>query len=249
MSFTEQPSGVADPNKRTRLPLLCNMADPISWAFLLFEGYQVYKGLKFGVKVANAMQKDKAQAEAQARAKAFMENGMDEVDLCNLLSDFLEVNFDQDQDGHLSQREVVQGIKKMQECVQEAPNKQMRECFADYLSLLMYAYAVNNALEKDLRATVLALKKYMKPTEECDPNRVQIELIVISFIRNPKFGGLARKMGGVLSPSKARGSEVGKVIAEELRDEVKGMCREVAQDAGSEVGKAIMEGLPGLIFG
>ena len=92
------------------------MADPISWACLLFEGYQVYKGLKFGVKVANAMQKDKAQAEAQARAKAFMEKGMDEVDLCNLLSDFLEVNFDQDQDGHLSQREVVQGIKKMQEC-------------------------------------------------------------------------------------------------------------------------------------
>ena len=56
-------------------------------------------------------------------------------------------------------------------------------------------------------------------------------------------------MGGVLSPSKARGSEVGKVVAEELRDEVKGMCKEVAQDAGSEVGKAIMEGLPGLIFG
>eukprot|EP00438_Fugacium_kawagutii_P029138 Skav202632 [mRNA] locus=scaffold1259:30954:31941:+ [translate_table: standard] len=221
------------------------MADPISWAFLLLEGYQVYKGLQFGVKLADAAAKD----AAKARAKAIRERGMDQVDLCNLLSDFLEVNFDDDKDGHLAQGEVVNGIHKLQEMVQEATSKQMRQCAMDYLSLLMYAFAVNNALEKKPRETVKALQKYVKPTERCDPRRVQIELIVISFIRNPKFGGLAQKMGGVLSPSSGpRGSEVGKIVCEEIEEGVKDMCKDVASEATSEVGKVMMESLPGLLF-
>ena len=86
------------------------------------------------------------------------------MDLCNLLSDFLEVNFDDDKDGHLARSEVVAGIHKLKEMVQEATSKQMRECAMDYLSLLMYAFAVNNALEKNLPTAVKALQKYVKPT-------------------------------------------------------------------------------------
>ena len=36
-------------------------------------------------------------------------------DLRNLLSDFLEVNFDSDRDGHLGQREILEGAKRLKE--------------------------------------------------------------------------------------------------------------------------------------
>ena len=50
-------------------------------------------------------------ATSSIRASSLAQEGeMDEVDLCNLLSDFLEVNFDHDHDGVLAQSKVLHGF-------------------------------------------------------------------------------------------------------------------------------------------
>ena len=133
------------------------MAEPLEWIYL---GYQLYKGIKFGLKVNKAMAKDQKKAEEDARTRTHQmmemaqQGEMDEVDLCNLLSDFLEVNFDRDHDGILAQSEVVAAIKKMKQMAEEAKDPAIRQCALDYLILLAYAYEVNCALQKNERQTV-----------------------------------------------------------------------------------------------
>lgn len=83
-------------------------------------------------------------------------------------------NFDSDRDGHLRQREILEGARRLKEAALETKDPQMRQCVVDYLSLLAWAFKVNKALELNMRETVRALQKYMEPGEECDPNRVQI---------------------------------------------------------------------------
>ncbi|CAJ1462361.1 unnamed protein product, partial [Effrenium voratum] len=231
--------------------------EPIEW---LIIGHQIYKGLKFGMKVQEAAAKDKAKAEAAARARQAdlldraKHHQLDDVDLCNLLSDFLEVNFDSDRDGHLGQREILEGARRLKEAALETKDPQMRQCVVDYLSLLAWAFKVNKALELNMRETVRALQKYMEPGEECDPNRVQIELIVISFIRNPQSRSLAQKLGAVggSRSGSGMGPETKKVLQEEVEDAVKegvkDMCKDVAQEATSEVAKCFMENLPSLLL-
>ncbi|CAJ1446951.1 unnamed protein product [Effrenium voratum] len=198
------------------------------------------------MKVQEAAAKDKAKAEAAAPKH----HQLDDVDLCNLLSDFLEVNFDSDRDGHLGQREILEGARRLKEAALETKDPQMRQCVVDYLSLLAWAFKVNKALELNMRETVRALQKYMEPGEECDPNRVQIELIVISFIRNPQSRSLAQKLGAVggSRSGSGMGPETKKVLQEEVEDAVKDMCKDVAQEATSEVAKCFMENLPSLLL-
>mmetsp|Transcript_33608 Transcript_33608/g.62988 ORF Transcript_33608/g.62988 Transcript_33608/m.62988 type:complete len:232 (-) Transcript_33608:125-820(-) len=230
--------------------------EPLEWIFL---GYQIYKGLKFGCKVNQAMIADKKKAEEDAKIRTHemmtkaQQGTMDEVDLCNLLSDFLEMNFDHDGDGALSQAEVIDGIKKMKQMAREATGPQMRQCALDYLVLLAWAHEVNRALQMNERQTVQILASAMKPGEECDPDRVHIELIVISFIRHPKFNTLAHKLGGGGGSPSRRGSqhvgpEMQKLVVDEFTGEVKDMCVEAVKEEAPALLKCVMEELPMLLL-
>ncbi|CAJ1441398.1 unnamed protein product [Effrenium voratum] len=198
------------------------------------------------MKVQEAAAKDKAKAEAAARAR--------QADLLDRAKhhqlDDVDLNFDSDRDGHLGQREILEGARRLKEAALETKDPQMRQCVVDYLSLLAWAFKVNKALELNMRETVRALQKYMEPGEECDPNRVQIELIVISFIRNPQSRSLAQKLGAVggSRSGSGMGPETKKVLQEEVEDAVKDMCKDVAQEATSEVAKCFMENLPSLLL-
>ena len=85
----------------------------------------------------------------------------------------------------------------------------------------------------------------MQPDERCDPDRVHIELIVISFIRHDKFKNLAQKLGGG-SPSRSRsgsviGPETTKVIADEFKKGVKDMCKDATKEARPELLQCFMD--------